>query len=188
MDQWISWVATAATIIAACMTASNLGTRITGFGFAVFLVGSLSWIAVALMSGQSALLWTNIVLSFLNLFGIWRWLGRQARIEEGEEAASKRSRTTPGETLFPLSLLSKAQVVANDGSVIGHGIDAMAGCSSGTIRYVVVSEGGIAGVGETLRRLDWKGVEVDGDQLRCRLDDHGIQSLEVVEPDQWPAR
>ena len=68
MDQWISWVATAATIIAACMTASNLGTRITGSGFIVFTVGSIAWIAVALMTGQSALLWTNIVLTFLNLF------------------------------------------------------------------------------------------------------------------------
>jgi membrane protein implicated in regulation of membrane protease activity len=188
MDQWISWVATAATIIAACMTASNLGTRITGFGFAVFLVGSLSWITVALMSGQPALLWTNIVLSVLNLFGIWRWLGRQARIEEGGDVAAKRSRRTSGETLFPVSMLSKAQVVASDGSVIGRGIDAMAGCSSGTIRYVVVSEGGVAGVGETLRRLDWEGVEADGDQLRCRLDGDAASSLEAIEPDQWPAR
>jgi hypothetical protein len=188
MDQWFPWVATAATIIAACMTASNLGTRITGYGFAVFLVGSLSWIAVALTTGQSALLWTNILLSFLNLFGIWRWLGRQARIEEGEEAASERSRRASGETLFPVSMLSKAQLVGTDGSVIGHGIDAMAGCSSGAIRYVVVSEGGIAGVGETLRRLDWKGLEVDGSTLRCRFDADTFCSLEAIEPDQWPAQ
>ena len=33
MDQTVSWVATAATIVAACMTASNLGSRITGYGF-----------------------------------------------------------------------------------------------------------------------------------------------------------
>ena len=188
MDQWISWVATAATIVAACMTASNLGTRITGFGFAVFLVGSLAWIAVALITGQSALLWTNIVLTFLNLFGIWRWLGRQARIEEGGEAASRRSEAAPSETLFPISLLAKAQIVTAEGEVIGHGIDAMAGCSSGTIRYLVISEGGIAGVGETLLRLDWNALDVDGDQVRCRLGGDALSSLERIEPDRWPAR
>ena len=44
----ISWIATIATVVAASMTASNLGSRITGYGFAVFLIGSLSWLAVGL--------------------------------------------------------------------------------------------------------------------------------------------
>jgi hypothetical protein len=188
MDQWISWVATAATIVAACMTASNLGTRVTGSGFIVFTLGSIAWIAVALLTGQSALLWTNIVLTFLNLFGIWRWLGRQARIEEGGELASRRSKEMPGETLFPVSLLAKAEIVAADGSVIGRGVDAMAGCSSGAIRYLVVSEGGIAGVGETLRRLDWDGASVDGETIRCRLAGGALGSLERIEPGRWPTR
>ena len=38
---------------------------------------------------------------------------------------------------------------------IGHCVDAMAGCASGSLSYVVVSQGGVAGVGETLRRLPW---------------------------------
>ena len=188
MDQWISWVATAATIIAACMTASNLGTRITGYGFAVFLIGSLAWIAVGAMNGQPALLWTNIVLTFLHLFGIWRWLGRQARIEEGETVASERSRESPGETLFPVSLLSKAKLVTADGTMLGHGVDAMAGCANGAIRYLVVSEGGVAGVGETLRRLDWSGITIDGETIRCRLDSGSLCSLQPIEADRWPAQ
>jgi hypothetical protein len=81
MNDMLSWIATAATIGGALLTASNLGARITGAGFIVFLFGSLSWIGVSLMSGQQALLWTNIVLTFLNIFGIWRWLGRQASVE-----------------------------------------------------------------------------------------------------------
>ena len=36
MENIASWVATVATIIAALMTASNLGARITGYGFIVF--------------------------------------------------------------------------------------------------------------------------------------------------------
>lgn len=184
----ISWVATAATIIAACMTASNLGTRITGYGFAVFLLGSICWLALGLMTGQPALLWTNAVLTLLNIFGIWRWLGRQAAIEEGASAATRHSRDLPQETLFPVSLFTRAPVAAADGNTIGHCIDAMAGCSSGRLRYLVVSEGGVAGVGEALKRIDWADVQVDGDQLRCRLDAAALARLDEIAKDQWPAR
>ena len=77
MNEIISWTATVATIVAASMTASNLGSRVTGYGFAVFLVGSLCWLATGLLTGQPALAWTIVVLTILNIFGIWRWLGRQ---------------------------------------------------------------------------------------------------------------
>jgi hypothetical protein len=70
MTDNISWLATAATILAALMTASNLGARITGFGFGVFLIGSLAWTATGLMTGRPALTWTNVVLTVLNLFGM----------------------------------------------------------------------------------------------------------------------
>src|SRR6201990_1630270 len=104
MADTISWVATVATVIAASMTAANLGSRITGYGFAVFLVGSLSWLAAGLLTNQPALVWTNAVLTLLNIFGVWRWLGRQSRVEEGAKAASEASEATPGEALFPISL------------------------------------------------------------------------------------
>src|SRR5512133_2552297 len=126
MADTISWIATIATIIAASMTASNLGSRITGFGFCVFLVGSLAWLATGLMTGQPALAWTNVVLTLLNIFGIWRWLGRQAKVEEGARAASEASEDTPGEALFPISLLTRAPVMASDKQV-GTCVDAMAG-------------------------------------------------------------
>ena len=91
MEQTLSWIATAATIAAASITASNLGSRITGYGFIVFTVGSISWFAFGLLSGQPALVWTNAVLILLNIFGVWRWLGRQARIEDGARAGPKAS-------------------------------------------------------------------------------------------------
>jgi hypothetical protein len=164
MADTISWVATIATIVAASMTAANLGSRITGYGFCVFLLGSLSWLATGLMTGQPALTGTNVVLTILNIFGIWRWLGRQAKVEEGARAASEASEESPGETLFPISILSRAHVL-NDGTELGTCVDAMAGCSSGRLNYVVVSEGGVAGVGETLRRLPWTEARVEGDAL-----------------------
>ena len=184
MADSISWVATVATIIAASMTAANLGSRITGYGFCVFLVGSLSWLAIGIMTGQPALTWTNVVLTLLNVFGIWRWLGRQAKVEEGARTASKASEHTPGEPLFPISLLSSAPVVGKEHAT-GHCIDAMAGCSSGRLNYVVVSQGGVAGVGETLRRLPWDKARVENDTL---VADISFDALEELPRDQWPAR
>lgn len=183
MTDILPWLATAATITAAFMTASNLGSRITGYGFGVFLIGSLAWLATGLLTGQQALSWTNAVLCLLNIFGIWRWLGRQAKVEEGAQAAVERSAAQPGETLFPISLLTKAKVEAGAASV--HCVDAMAGRSSGAVHYLVLSEGGVGGVGETLRRADWGDVEV-GDELR--LTGTPLGKLPEIEREHWPAR
>jgi hypothetical protein len=184
MADTISWIATIATIIAASMTAANLGSRITGYGFCVFLIGSLAWLATGLGTGQPALTWTNVVLTMLNIFGIWRWLGRQAKVEEGARTAAEASEQSSGETLFPVSLLSRAPVCSRD-SEAGQCIDAMAGCSSGGLRYVVVSQGGVAGVGETLRRLPWAAAKVEGEQV---ITDADLGRLEQLPRDQWPAR
>ena len=187
MADSISWIATIATIIAASMTASNLGSRITGYGFAVFLLGSLAWFAAGVMTGQPALVWTNAVLTVLNIFGIWRWLGRQARVEEGGRAAAEASEDTPGEALFPISLLSRSAMRGEDAE-FGQCIDAMAGCQSGRLHYVVVSQGGIGGVGETLRRVPWSAVRVDGEEVTARFSIERYRALEALERDQWPAR
>ena len=186
MADFIPWVATVATIIAASMTAANLGTRITGYGFAVFLVGSLAWLAAGLMTHQPALTWTNVVLTVLNIFGIWRWLGRQVRVEEGAKSASEASEEVASETLFPVSLLAKAPV-RRGSRELGHCVDAMAGCSSGRLSYVVVSTGGVAGVGETLRRLPWSQAHVDDDALVAELPG-AFERLDELPRDQWPAR
>ena len=187
MAETISWVATIATIIAASMTAANLGSRVTGYGFCVFLVGSLCWLATGVLTGQPALTWTNVVLSFLNLFGIWRWLGRQSKVEEGARTASAASEQRPGETLFPVSLLSRAPAVSG-GEELGHCVDAMAGCSSGRLNYVVVSQGGVAGVGETLRRVPWAEAKVEGETLQLRIDRNAFGRLQELPRDEWPAR
>ncbi len=42
MESILNWVAPIATIVAALMTASNLGAKITGAGFIVFTVGSIA--------------------------------------------------------------------------------------------------------------------------------------------------
>lgn len=183
MADTISWIATVATVIAASMTASNLGTRFTGYGFCVFLIGSLSWLATGVLTEQPALIWTNVVLTILNIFGIWRWLGRQARIEEGAATAAERSESAPGEPLFPVSLLLRAPVEDGGGKAIGTCVDAMAGCSTGNVRYVVVSEGGVAGMGEILRRVPFDRARVEHDKVFV----HQLEACQQVTKDEWPA-
>ena len=187
MADVISWVATVATIVAATMTAANLGSRVTGYGFAVFTFGAISWIAVGWTTHQPALLWTNVVLFVLDIFGVWRWLGRQSGVEQGARTAAQASEKTPGEPLFPISMLTSAAVECG-GNDVGRCVDAMAGCASGRLDYVVVSQGGVAGVGETLRRLPWTGAGVDGDKLKLRLSASDFDRLEEVPRDQWPGR
>lgn len=188
MEQIASIAAPVATTLAALIVASNLGARITGFGFIVFTIGSISWSILGFSTGQPNLLWQNVVLTGLNLFGIWRWLGWQARIEEGGVAASRDSRAEPGETLFPVSLMTRARVVSHDGRDIGRCVDAMAGCTSGRLAYLVVAEGGVVGVGQTLRRLPWGGCRVEEGEVKTPVPLSQFCSLEALEPDHWPAQ
>jgi len=187
MENGLAWVATVATVTAASMTASNLGARITGYGFIVFTVGSICWFGLGLMTGQPALVWTNVVLTMLNLFGIWRWLGRQAAVEDGSRAAARASAATPGEALFPVSLLTRAKV-RSASAELGTCVDAMAGCQSGQVAYVMVSEGGIAGAGETLRPVPWSELRAEGEELITTIGPEQFCSLQPVPKDQWPSR
>lgn len=188
MQHFLTWAAPIATIIAALMTASNLGSRVTGSGFIVFTVGSLAWLGLGFLGHNPALLWQNVVLTLLNLFGIWRWLGRQARFEDGGEHAAQASERRPGENLFPVSLTARAPVLGADGQTLGHCVDALAGSSSGRIAYLVVAEGGLAGVGEQLRRLDWAKAKFDQDKVRADVDSTGFARLDPIERDRWPGR
>lgn len=95
MSEISAWTASAIKMIAALMTAANLGTRITGWGFVVFSVGSVAWSIVAISTGQISLLITSGSLLLVNLFGVWRWLCRQARLEAGSEIAISRSGQHP---------------------------------------------------------------------------------------------
>ena len=187
MENIVSWVATVATIVAACMTASNLGARITGYGFIVFTVGAIAWLTLGWLTDQPALIWTNLVMTGLNLFGVWRWLGRQAKVEEGARTAAAESENMPGETLFPISLLTSAPARLGDKDV-GSCVDAMAGCGSGKLSYVVVSDGGLAGVGETLRRVPWEIAGVGSGRLTIDIGEAGFEGLEQVDREAWPAR
>jgi hypothetical protein len=184
MTELISWFATGATIIAALMVASNLGPRPTGYGFIIFAIGSIAWFVFGIRTDQPALIWTDSVLTLLNVFGVWRWLGRRAKVEDGAKAAAEASESSPGEPLFPVSLLTRA-TVRSGSTELGRCVDAMAGCSSGQLAYVVVGQGGVAGVGEVFRRLPWKLAGVDEGVLEVQLPPDRFEQIETVPKDDW---
>lgn len=188
MDQTASWIATAATIIAACFTASNLGSRITGIGFIIFTIGSIAWFSFGWLSDEPTLMYTNAVMTALNLFGVYRWLGRQAKLEEGASKAAEASEAAPGENLFPASTLTASRLVGRGGEALGTTVDAMLSCNGGKLRYLVVAQGGVAGIGETFRRVDWHYAGVQDGEVRTEFDPDSFARLPELQKDNWPGR
>ena len=69
---WLKWAGTMTGIAAASLIALNIS--ISGWGFAVFLVSSLSWGAAAFLMGETSLLLLQGVFTIINALGIYRWL------------------------------------------------------------------------------------------------------------------
>ena len=181
------WIAPIATMIAAIMTAANLGARVTGWGFAVFSIGALAWIAVGAGTGQHNLLWSNAFLLLVDLVGVWRWLGQRARYDEAAAAASVRSKQAAVPTLFALAKLEGMPVRDPAGQTIATIVDAMASCDEGRIAYLVVREGGVGGVGERLHALGWDEVRVRDGAMTSRLSPAALAGRPTLAAGQWPA-
>jgi len=188
MIEIAEWVAPIATMIAALMTAANLGPRVTGWGFVVFTVGAIAWAAIGLMSGQSNLLWQNIVLLVVDVFGIWRWLGQETRWVEGAISAAQASERAPVPKLFPAAIFAGGAVADSAGEHFGHSVDAMIQCDDGRVSYVVIRSGGIGGVGETLREVPWREFRAGEDAITLDLSRDDFEALPPIDPQRWPAR
>ena len=130
MADIISWVATVATIVAAFMTAANLGSRVTGYGFAVFTFGALCWIAAGVLTrpagadvDQRRSVRPRPVRRVALARAVRRGGGGRARRRRSERADAGRS-AVPGFVAGP-------RPVRCGDREVGHCIDAMAGCRSG---------------------------------------------------------
>jgi hypothetical protein len=188
MEQIASWVAPIATMVATMMTAMNLGSRITGWGFILFTIGSIAWSIVAIHSGQQNLLLTNVFLTVVNAVGIWRWLGRQARYDDGGAIAAERSaQVSHLPTLFAIGSVAGTKLVDHDDTQIGVVIEGMMRCTDSSLSYIVVSEGGMAGVGERLHALAPDQIHFADGKASCDLTAEQLADLPVIASDKWPA-
>ncbi len=190
MEQFAGWAAMALTIIAALMTASNLGARVTGWGFAMFTLGSVAWITADVLGEDTmlSLLLAHCVLLFVNLFGVWRWLGRQKHYEDGSTRASDRSRWAQVPTLFSAGSLIGAAVRGSDGETQGKVVDAMLNSDDKRLAYVVISEGGLGGAGETLRAVPPDHLQFEKNAILSDLSDEQWRTLPPIVDDQWPTQ
>lgn len=170
------------------MTASNLGPRVTGWGFVVFTVGSIGWCLVALASKQPNLLWTNGFLTLVNLVGVWRWLGRQARYADGGAKALAESAPAPSPTLMPLTRVTGAGLTTADQGEAGRIVDAMVRCDDLRLAYFVASDGGIGGLGERLYAVGAEEVTLSEQGVALRAQAIELPKREPIVPSAWPAQ
>ncbi|MCQ8184295.1 hypothetical protein [Parvularcula maris] len=92
----LEWCATGTGIAAAIIVSLNLGARMTGWGFVIFTVSSVCWIAAALMQEEMALTVQNGVLFVINLIGVYRYLINKGRGEKSGQAAGSAGGTRTG--------------------------------------------------------------------------------------------
>jgi hypothetical protein len=181
------WVASAATMIAAMMTAANLGARVTGWGFVVFTLGSIAWSTVAVFSGQTNLLATNGFLTLVNLIGVWRWLGKQRAYEDGGKSATEASRRSSSPTLFTATGIAGMPVIAYGGTAVGKAVEALVSCEDGSVNYVVIASSKASGIGEELRAVAREELKFAADKLDLRRDADWFERLPPLADGNWPA-
>lgn len=73
----LKWAASISGIVAALMISLDLGRRVTGWGFALFVASSICWISGAFLSDDEPLWTQNLVLFCINVFGVYRYLIRK---------------------------------------------------------------------------------------------------------------
>lgn len=188
LNEMAGWIAPIATMVAAMMTAANLGARLTGWGFVVFTLGSICWTTVGVSTGQTNLIASNGFLTIVNLVGIWRWLGRQRAYEDGAKTATEASRHSSVPSLFTATGTAGMAVTAKSCDQLGKGVEALIECGSGEVSYVVVSTGGLGGIEETLRAVPRDRVEFGCDRLIVQMPREEFERLPALASGNWPAR
>lgn len=186
MDGFTGWLASMATIGGGLMVAVNLGSRLTGWGFVLLTLGSATWSFNAFQNQASSLLLANVVMAAVNAFGIWRWLGRRRRIEQGSAVAMERSAVAPVPSLVSAISVIDRPLALPSGEHFGTVVDLMLRCRQLDLDYAVLAFDGIGGLGEELRAVpaDLLGLDING--LRARLDEEAIRALAPIDPAAWP--
>lgn len=188
VETFLEWAAPLLTMVAAIMTASNLGARVTGWGFALFTAGSIAWGAIGYMTDQSNLIANNAFLTIVNAIGVWRWLGRQSAYERGGKTAADASRRAAAPTLFAATGLSGMAATSIDGETLGKTVEGLIECGSGTISYIVVATRSAGGLEESLRAVALNQVQFHAEGVRIALTSAQFEALPPLEAGDWPVK
>lgn len=90
MTEWaldaLQYYGAATATIAALLVSLNLGRRMTGWAFVLFVTSSVALILWGFLSSDSdGIGYQNIALLFINAVGVWRYLLRPARSGDARE-------------------------------------------------------------------------------------------------------
>ncbi len=99
MNGPMEWFGAIGAIVAAGLIASDLGRRITGWAFVLFLVVALAWIAAGFLGGNMPIVIQNIAMLFVNGWGVWQYLlnpRKKREIERMEALAEDAHEETAG--------------------------------------------------------------------------------------------
>ncbi len=76
--QILQWYGAAASVIAAGLIAADLGRRITGWAFVLFVTSSIALVAWGFLGKDSTGIGVqNILMLAINLFGVYQYLVRK---------------------------------------------------------------------------------------------------------------
>jgi hypothetical protein len=81
----VEWFAAICAAVAAFMVSLDLGRRMTGLAFVLFVFSSLGFIAYGVLDPEpeGAIASLNFVLLLINLNGVYRYLIRKKPVGEG---------------------------------------------------------------------------------------------------------
>lgn len=74
----VRWVASISGMVAALLVSADLGKRDTGWGMVLFCGSAICWLTGAALMRDWALGTQNIVLLAIDVFGVYRYLIRDA--------------------------------------------------------------------------------------------------------------
>ncbi|MGN3973244.1 hypothetical protein [Tsuneonella sp. SYSU-LHT278] len=74
MNGPLEWIAAIGTMMAAGLIAFDLGRRVTGWGFVLFCLVSITWIVSGLTSDALPIAAMNAILLLINAWGVWQYL------------------------------------------------------------------------------------------------------------------
>jgi predicted metal-dependent phosphotriesterase family hydrolase len=89
--------------------------------------------------------------------------------------------------LFTATGIGGMPVLDSESHNIGKAVEALVECATGTVNYIVVATGGLAGIDEQLRAVPRSSVEFACDRLRLKMEANDFDALEVLRPGSWPA-
>ncbi|MFC4295271.1 hypothetical protein ACFO0A_09400 [Novosphingobium tardum] len=100
MNGPLEWIGAIGAIVAAAMIALDLGRRVTGWGFVLFVAVSVVWIVSGVINHTVPLIAQNGILLAINAWGVWQYLlnpKKKREIEKAEEIAEEAKQEVEAE-------------------------------------------------------------------------------------------